>query len=145
MNELENQTPENQAKEVKNGQPTVNTEAELHNVPVILAEEHEIAEDHTENFSALGKEELVKQAESFADADINTVKSKVYSIKDAFDNLFNSEKEAALALHIEQGGTKEDFDFGADTLTERFYAAIKKFNKRKADFLEEQEKNVSRI
>jgi|CXWJ01.1.fsa_nt_gi hypothetical protein len=140
MNELENQNQENPSEDVQNVQPEVNTEAELHNVPVIQAEEHEIAEEHTENFSVLGKEELVKQAEAFADADINAFKSKVYSIKDAFDHLFNSEKEAALALHIEQGGTKEDFQFGADTLTERFYAAIKKFNKRKADFLEEQEK-----
>lgn len=137
MNELENQNPN---EDFKNEQPAVSSEAELQNASVIQPEEQEVTEDHSENFSSFGKEELVKQAESFADADISAVKAKVFAIKDAFDHLFNSEKEAALASHIEQGGTKEDFEFSADALAERFYAAIKKFNKRKADFLEEQEK-----
>lgn len=117
----------------------VSSENELSEQP--LHEEHqEHVPEPAENFSNLTKEEMVKMAESFSDRDIAEVKSKIPALKNAFDELLASEKEAALSAHLEQGLAKEDFKFTYSGDDEKFQEAIRKFNKRKAEYTAEQEK-----
>lgn len=117
----------------------VSTEKELTEQP--LHEEHqEHVAEPAENFSNLSKEEMVKLVESFAVADITEVKSKVPALKEAFDALLETEKTAALSAHLEQGGAKEDFKFEYSKDDDRFQEALRKFNKRKAEYTAEQEK-----
>ncbi len=135
MSEMESETglPENQpAPEVKNEQELV--EQPIH-------EEHvEVLPEPVEDFANLSKEELVKLLEGFADDDINTVKQKVAATKDAMDHLQQGEREHALSSFIEQGGNKDDFKYEYDALDNRFHTSLRKFNKRKIEQFEHQEK-----
>ena len=135
MEELENQS---QPEEIKPEQD-ITSESDLQNAP-IPHEEQEVAEDAVENYSTYSKEEIVTAVEGLADEDITTAKHKIFSLKDVFDQIIAAEKETALASFIEQGGNKDDFEFSGDSLNERFFAAIKKYNKRKAEYLEQAEK-----
>jgi hypothetical protein len=115
------------------------TENELIGQPM-HDEAAEVIADQEEHYSHLSKEELVRQAEISAEADIPSVKQKMTALKEAYEQIMGSEKEAALSAYLEQGGNKEDFRFAYTDLDERFQAALKKYNKRKAEFTEQQEK-----
>lgn len=117
----------------------VSTEKELTEQP-LHEEQQEHVHETAENFSNLSKEEMVKMAETFAEGDITEVKSKVPALKDAFDALLETEKTAALSAHLEQGLAKEDFRFAYSKEDDRFQEALRKFNKRKAEYTAEQEK-----
>jgi Domain of Unknown Function (DUF349) len=136
MEELENQ---NQPEEIKPEQD-ITSESDLQNAPIPQTEEQEVGEEAVENYSTFSKEEIVTAVEGLSDEDITAAKHKIFSLKDVFDQIIAAEKETALASFIEQGGNKDDFEFSGDALNERFFAAIKKYNKRKAEYLEQAEK-----
>jgi hypothetical protein len=136
MSELEkgSELDENQtAMEVK-------SEKELIEQPMHDEHAAQHVPEPVEDFSTKTKEELVEVAVQLANDEMAAAKHKVNALKDAFEHVLVGEREAALAEFIEQGGAKEDFKPAADKLEERFFAAIKKFNKRKAEFFEQQEK-----
>lgn len=118
----------------------VSTEKELTEQPLHEEQQEEHVHETAENFSNLSKEEMVKMAETFAEGDITEVKSKVPALKEAFDALLETEKTAALSAHLEQGLAKEDFKFAYSKEDDRFQEALRKFNKRKAEYTAEQEK-----
>ena len=106
-----------------------------------LPEEHlETLPEQEENYNHLTKEELVKVAEGFAEGDIAVVKSKINALKNAFEQIQSSEKEQALSAFLEEGGVKDDFKYSYTQADDRFQSALKKYNKRKAEYAEQQEK-----
>lgn len=136
MSELESGLGEPESKPLNE----VQSESELiaqpmHDEPA----EQEVIEP-VENFSQYSKAELLTIIDGFAHEDINQVKQKVFAVKDAYEHLINSERDNALAAFIEQGGTKEDFKFTNDPADEKFFSALRKFNKRKAEHFEQVEK-----
>ncbi len=136
MFDLESGLSENQTNPVKEAQ----TESELINQPV--ADEtliHE-TEEVNENYSQLSKQELLQILIDFENEEIGAVKHKVLVIKDAYENLISAEREIALSKFIEEGGMKEDFKQEGSDLDEKFFASVRKFNKRKAAHFELLEK-----
>lgn len=109
---------------------------------VVVPEEHpEVEVEQVENFSVFTKEELVTTIENFlTDQDYSTVKSKINPLRDAFNDLVSHQKQEQLEKYLETGGEKDDFEYRADALEQRFSDALKKVNKRRIEFLETQEK-----
>lgn len=111
------------------------------NAVVVPEEQPEVEVEQVENFSVFTKEELVTTIESFlADQDYSIIKSKINPLRDAFNDLVSHQKQEQLEKYLETGGEKDDFEYRADALEQRFTDALKKVNKRRIEFLENQEK-----
>jgi hypothetical protein len=94
-----------------------------------------------EDLSTLSKEQLVERLEQYAsEQESPRFKDRVNSIRDNLSQTFSQEREAALAKFIEDGGNRDDFKPVSDSLEERFSKALKKFNKRRFEYQEQQEK-----
>ncbi|MGR6087370.1 MAG: DUF349 domain-containing protein [Arcticibacter sp.] len=94
-----------------------------------------------EDLSTLSKEQLVERLEQYAsEQETPRFKDRVNSIRDNLSQAFTHEREAALAKFIEEGGNRDDFKPAADPLEERFSKALKKYNKRRVEYQEQQEK-----
>lgn len=94
-----------------------------------------------EDLSTLSREQLVERLEQYAsEQEAPRFKDRVNSIRDSLSQSFTHEREAALAKFIEDGGNRDDFKPAADPLEERFSKALKKYNKRRIEYQEQQEK-----
>jgi hypothetical protein len=94
-----------------------------------------------EDLSTLSKEQLVERLEQYAsEQESPRFKDRVNSIRDNLSQTFSQERETALAKFIEDGGNRDDFKPVSDPLEERFSKALKKFNKRRFEYQEQQEK-----
>ena len=94
-----------------------------------------------EDLSTLSKEQLVERLEQYAsEQESPRFKDRVNSIRDNLSQTFSQEREATLAKFIEDGGNRDDFKPVSDPLEERFSKALKKFNKRRFEYQEQQEK-----
>ena len=94
-----------------------------------------------EDLSTLSREQLVDRLEQYAsEQETPRFKDRVNSIRDNLSQSFTHEREAALAKFIEDGGNRDDFKPAADPLEERFSKALKKYNKRRIEYQEQQEK-----
>lgn len=106
-----------------------------------IAEHHEeIEAEPVEDFGQMSKEDLAVRMEAFSkENDVNSVKNRVNAAREAFQAIFNQEKDVAYAAFIEAGGVKEEFDY-KDPLEARFFEAYKYFQKRRSEFILGQEK-----
>lgn len=108
--------------------------AQLETIP------EEIEAEPVEDFGHLSKEDLTIRMEAFSkEQDVNSVKNRVNAARDAFQAIYNQEKDIAFAAFLEAGGVKEEFDF-KDPLEVRFFDAYKHFQKRRSEFILGQEK-----
>lgn len=99
------------------------------------------AED-IENFNSLSKEGIVKTIEDFLlDQNYNNIRSKIIPLREAFNELCSQEKQNLLEKYIENGGEREEFEYKPDELEARFNIALKKVNRKRNEFLGEQEKH----
>ncbi|HKR05582.1 MAG TPA: DUF349 domain-containing protein [Bacteroidia bacterium] len=109
--------------------------------PMSPEETAEIEVEQSENYKVLSKEELVNIMESFlTEPDYAVIKSKINPLKDAFHDLTNHEKQQQLEKFIEGGGEKDDFKYQPDQTEIKFNSALRKINKRRIEFHENQEK-----
>lgn len=116
------------------------TEEEAAQLEIIPEQVEEIEAEPVEDFGHLSKEDLTIRMEAFSkEQDVNSVKNRVNAARDAFQVIFNQEKEIAYAAFLEAGGVKEEFDF-KDPLEVRFFDAYKHFQKRRSEFILGQEK-----
>ncbi|MFM7054295.1 MAG: DUF349 domain-containing protein [Bacteroidota bacterium] len=94
-----------------------------------------------EDLATLSREQLVERLEQYAsEQEVPRFKDRVNSIRDNLSQAFTHEREAALAKFIEDGGNRDDFKPATDPLEERFSKALKKYNKRRIEYQEQQEK-----
>ncbi|MFM7176307.1 MAG: DUF349 domain-containing protein, partial [Bacteroidota bacterium] len=94
-----------------------------------------------EDLATLSREQLVERLEQYAsEQEVPRFKDRVNSIRDNLSQAFTHEREAALAKFIEDGGNRDDFKPSTDPLEERFSKALKKYNKRRIEYQEQQEK-----
>ena len=116
------------------------TEIEEH--PPVPEEHHEELEiEPLENYADFTKEQLVARMQELCEVpEFNTVKSKVFAIRDAFNIITAEQRAVALSKFLEDGGVKEEFDFKGDALEDRFNESLKKFNKRRSEYILSQEK-----
>jgi hypothetical protein len=141
--ESENTIPAEQTGTVNEMQET--EEQFMQSTPVIASDEtvaeQEEEMEPVEDYSALGKEELVDLMEKvLQEAEIPAIKARFNTARDLAAAIFSHEQDAALAKFIEEGGSKDDFSPVPDPLTERFNKALKLFGKKRAEFNEKAEK-----
>ncbi|MCE2847434.1 MAG: DUF349 domain-containing protein [Sphingobacteriales bacterium] len=129
--------PEAPAAPVQAEAPLADEESHLQALP---AEQEEIEAEPEELFGQLSKEDLAIKMEAFSrEQDVNAYKNRVQNARDAFQALFNPERDAALAAFLENGGVREEFEY-RDPLEERFFNAYKSWQKRRAEYVQSQEK-----
>ena len=103
------------------------------------AADQELAEP--EDLSSYSREDLIKLLEQYvSEVEVPRFKSKIAGIRDYLSHAFADDKNALLEKFIEEGGNKDDFAPIPDPLEDRFYQAIKKFNKKRAEYHEQLEK-----
>lgn len=104
---------------------------------VVAAETLEPEED----LSTLTREQLVDRLEQYvAENEVPRFKERIHSIRDLVSQIIAHEKQAALDKFLEDGGNRDDFKPAMDPLEDRFNKALRKFNKRRLEYQEQQEK-----
>lgn len=94
-----------------------------------------------EDLSSLTRDQLVERLEQYAaEADVPRFKAPIQSIRDMLSQIIAQEKQTALDKFLEEGGNRDDFKPVPDPLEDRFNKAIRKFNKRRLEYQEQQEK-----
>lgn len=94
-----------------------------------------------EDLSTLTSEQLVDRLEQYvAESEVPKFKDRVQSIRDLVSQTISQEKQSALDRFLEDGGNRDDFKPVVDPLEERFNKALRKFNKRRLEYQEQQEK-----
>ncbi|MFY0627397.1 MAG: DUF349 domain-containing protein [Reichenbachiella sp.] len=102
---------------------------------------HEEEHDEEIDYTKLNKEELQKAISNFAQNEEGYKKGKsIFAIRDAYDALFNKEREAALEKFVEDGGEKDDFDYKLDEISVQFEAYFKIIKERRFQNAKELEK-----
>ncbi len=168
MNESLNPMPlnETETREVLNTEVTTEVTAEtigaatsdatVEEIPVaIVTEDHveniELSEEEKEiesitndempDFASFTKEQLVEAAvEAVKTKDLLEATQIIKAIKPILDHQLQEEYNAALAKFVEDGGTKDDFEFiSNDKSRELFNAASKELKQKKADEKARQE------
>ena len=101
-----------------------------------------------ENYLSFSKEELVKTLEDLLnEQELGAVRNKVAAVKEAFHTLITHERNVALANETgepaEKDKEKTEEEKPHDPLADKFFALMKKFNRRRIELREkhEQEKN----
>ena len=119
----------------------------MESAPVVAADEshdddsadHDLAD--LDDFSSFSREELIKLLEQYvSEVEVPRFKSKISAIRDYLSQAFADDKNTLLEKFIEEGGNKDDFSPVPDPLEDRFFQAIRKFNKKRAEYHEQLEK-----
>jgi len=121
----------------------VSEEQFLETETAVLADEaHEEEEVIVEeDYSTFSREDLVALLENYVnEVEVPRFKAKIAAIREFLNTAFSGESEAALNQFIEDGGNKDDFASVPNPLQERFYLALKKFNKKRIEYNENLEK-----
>ncbi len=96
-----------------------------------------------EDLSTLSNEELVALAEKYADDDnILDLRPAFNQLREHLKSIFDNEQEDSLNTYLEDGGERDDYQPIPNPLVDRFYQALKKFNKRKDEFVKNREKEL---
>jgi hypothetical protein len=112
----------------------------LHLQEIAPEVQEEMEVEPLEDFASFSKEDLVARMEVYSkENNVNTVKNRVNLAKDAFQSIYNLERDTAFAAFTEAGGIKEEFDYH-DALEAKFFEAYKYFQKRRSEFVLGQEK-----
>jgi hypothetical protein len=136
----ENQAVENQEIPVAPVVAEGVADEEAAHLETIVEHHDEIEAEPVEDFGSMSKEDLATRMEAFSkENDVNVVKNRVQAARDAFQAVYNMERDAAFAKFLEDGGVKEEFDYN-DPLETRFFEAYKYFQKRRSEFILGQEK-----
>jgi hypothetical protein len=118
----------------------VHDEEVLHLQEIAPEAPEEMEVEPLEDFGSFSKEDLVARMEAYSkENNVNTVKNRVNLAKDAFQSIYNLERDTAFASFTEAGGIKEEFDY-QDPLEVKFFEAYKYFQKRRSEFVLGQEK-----
>ena len=93
------------------------------------------------DFNGFTKEDFALFAEKLLkENDIKKIETTLKPLKASFDELKESDRQAALQKFIEDGGSKDDFELKADEFTSRFEQTYKLLKERKFKIQQEQEK-----
>ena len=138
--EVAEQTKEQPAKEPKVKEEE-KTEAKEREEKKEKKEEEEEQIPDPEYFNALEREKLVELLQEYVqNDDINKIKRQVGLVKAAFRNKTLHHKQEIYNEFINKGGSVEGYQEPKDELEEQFNASFDIYKKKKAKFIEEQEK-----
>ncbi len=99
-------------------------------------------EQHEEevDYSHYSKSELVEEIKKIShDENILLTDKKAQAMLPVFEEIYTTEKNAALEKFISEGGVEADFDYKNDELTDRFRANFQLIHDRKVQYIRERE------
>ena len=104
---------------------------------------HDDDESEAEDLSSMSTDQLVELIENFADADDLLDKRGAFNqVRSMLKDEFHEQFESDLQTYLDKGGERDDFKPVTNPLNERFHKAVKKFQKRKEDFIKNREKEL---
>jgi hypothetical protein len=132
----EEQNAENLGTEATSDQHTEAEETKEDN-----KEENEETEEANHDFSNFTKKQLLQTLkELLKEEDYIKKDPLVNDIKSHFDDYYGKEKDAALKLFLEEGGTEDGFEYRGDDVDREFFHAFGEFKDRKSKQYKEQER-----
>lgn len=135
--------PKQESETEKVAAPPEVDKEETDNDLTAVGETHDDAEDESaaEDLSTLTNEQIVELAEKYADDDhLLDLRAIFNQLRNHLKSIFEHEREEHLRLFLESGGIREEYEKPSNPLVDRFYQAVKKFSKRKDEFLKNREK-----
>ncbi|MCV9386363.1 DUF349 domain-containing protein [Reichenbachiella ulvae] len=106
---------------------------------------HADQHDDEVDYSKMSKSELLEHIAQLSKDEEGFKRGRTISaIKDSFDNIFEKEKDDALARFIKDGGEEDDFDYHLDEDSEKFYAYHKILREKRYHNAKELEKQKER-
>lgn len=111
------------------------------------SEEHSEEEDEEVDYANFSKQELIAALKTFVDAEnVLSAEKRVNEIKAAFDEIFSSEKQAALDQFVAGGGEADDFAYKSQESDKLFFATYNLFREKRSQFIKalerQKEKNL---
>ena len=110
--------------------------------PEVTAEAAVVESDNAEENAAgkLTKEEILNRLQALVDAPIETVRSEVESLKQAYYKIRRNEVDELRKAFVEQGGDEKDFTAPEDTQENFLKELLGSYKEKKAAYLAEEEK-----
>jgi hypothetical protein len=116
-------------------------EPEAHDDANDTSEGHHEEEHEEIDYSNFSKPELIAALKELnASGKYLKIEHAVSDIKSHFDEIFNKEKEEALQDFLNNGGSKDDFQYRTSDEDKVFFALYNDYREKKSGFLKEQEK-----
>lgn len=111
------------------------------------SEEHSEEEDEEVDYANFSKQELIAALKTFVDAEnVLSAEKRVNEIKAAFDEIFSSEKQAALDQFVAGGGEADYFAYKSQESDKLFFATYNLFREKRSQFIKalerQKEKNL---
>ncbi|GHB48826.1 DUF349 domain-containing protein [Mongoliitalea lutea] len=111
------------------------------------SEEHSEEEEEEVDYANFSKQELIAALKTFVDAEnVLSAEKRVNEIKAAFDEIFSSEKHAALDQFVAGGGEADDFAYKSQESDKLFFATYNLFREKRSQFIKalerQKEKNL---
>ncbi|PIB35184.1 hypothetical protein BFP72_07135 [Reichenbachiella sp. 5M10] len=102
---------------------------------------HEDEHEDEVDYSKMSKAELLEHLAAIAQTEDGFKKGKkIHAIRNAYDDIFDKEKEKALSKFIQEGGQEDDFDYKLDDISENFEAYHKLLREKRQQNAKELEK-----
>lgn len=102
---------------------------------------HTDQHDEEIDYSKMSKSELLDKIAELSKEEEGYKKGRtIGAIKESYDNIFEKEKDDALARFIKDGGEEDDFDYHLDEDNEKFYAYHKILREKRYQNAKELEK-----
>ena len=104
------------------------------------AEEVPVEEEPTVDYSNRSREELIEDLRELLQTDdITKIKNRVAALKICFTNADKEAKKAAFDKFIEEGGNKDEYEGGDDTVAETFRKEYAIYRERRQKHIDELE------
>jgi len=111
-------------------------------------EEKQDQEDHSIDFSALSKKQLLEELKAqFRNGDFIKSDTLVTELKSFYDEIFEKEKEEALKSYVNEGGSIDDFQYRKSEEDKEFFNVFNDFKGKRAlalkDLEQSKDKNLA--
>ena len=117
---------------------TTNEQPQVENLPT--TEEQQMEEEPIVDYSAHSREELIQALKELLQIDdITKIKNRVAALKLCFNNADRDAKKAAFDKFIEDGGNKDEYQGGDDTIAEAFRKEYNIYRERRQKHIDELE------
>lgn len=105
----------------------------------VTTDSEENQQDDSYDYSLLSKKELLEEAQTIKNyTAVSVSKTRLGELKEAFENIFKDERQAAYESFLESGGEKDGFEY-QDQTVKNFFDTLKEVNELKRSHKIKQE------
>ena len=96
-------------------------------------------EEPTTDYNSLDRESLVEALRALLTEEIQNVKGRATALRSRFNDLNRDVQKAAFDAFIANGGNKDEYEAGNDSIAETFYQLYDKYRERRQQYLADLE------